>query len=438
MTRNLRPRQLVIAVVVLVLPALLAACSGVYPNSTFTHYTDFNRETTSLWRTLMTWGTIVFVFVETILVWTIWRYRRRPGSPEPEHVHGNTPLELTWTLAPAVILILIAIPTVRTIFKTQAPAPAGALQVQVTGHQWWWEFTYPELGITTANELYLPTGRSVNFTLRTGDVIHSFWIPQLGGKRDLVSNRTNHLWFTPDSVGVMAFNGSCNEYCGTSHANMRFRVFTVRPEDFDMWAAHQKEPAAFGVPTLQPTAAPGTTSASAAAPGKGAAQPTTTPQTAGQPGASPAAAPAIAPMAESYAFPRDRMPVNAIPATPLPDIPFDDNLLASGDPQRGMQTISTSACIACHKVQGNPSMVGVVGPNLTHIASRLTIGAGVYPNDARHLARWIKNARVMKPGVLMMTLGKDQYDPIAKMKMTAGGLTDQQIADIVAYLMSLK
>ena len=114
----------------------------------------------------MTWGTIVFVIVELVLLWVIIKYRRRPDSGEPAHVHGNTALEITWTLTPALILVLIAVPTVRTIFKTQAPAPAGALQVQVTGHQWWWEFNYPELGITTANELYLPTGKTVNFTLR--------------------------------------------------------------------------------------------------------------------------------------------------------------------------------------------------------------------------------------------------------------------------------
>jgi cytochrome c oxidase subunit 2 len=407
--------------------ALCSACSGNYPMSTFTHNTDLNRQSTSLWNTMMGWATAVFVIVEGVLIWAIIRYRRRPGAPEPEHVHGNTTLEITWTIAPALILVFIAVPTVKTIFRTEAPAPAGALQVQVTGHQWWWEFTYPELGVTTANELYLPTGRAVNFTLRTADVIHSFWIPQLGGKRDLVSNRTNHLWFTPDSVGVTAFNGSCNEYCGNSHANMRFRVFTVTPQDFDAWVAHQKEPAVFGV----------------AAPAAPPASPANAPATkAGAPAPAPPPAPA-APASPGYVFPRDRLPANVMPRTPTPvglDVP--DNVLAAGDAQRGLQLYSRSICIGCHKIQGNAMSVGVIGPNLTHVASRLTIAAGLYPNDAHHLALWIKNARRMKPlsAASMPTLGMGETDPITRTSVTAalGGLTDPQIADIVAYLLSLK
>jgi cytochrome c oxidase subunit II len=425
MTRNSRPRQVVVAACCLVVLAILAACSGAYPNSTFSRHTDFARELTDLWwRSLMFWGTLVFVIVEGILIVAIVRFRRRPGSPEPEHVHGNTVLELTWTLAPALILALIAVPTIRTIFKTQAPAPAGSLEVQVTGHQWWWEFSYPELGVTTANELYLPTGRSVNFTLRTNDVIHSFWIPQLGGKRDAVSNRTNHMWFTTDSTGIAAYNGSCNEYCGASHANMRFRVFTVSPEDFDRWVAHQKTPAAFGATTTQPVAAtPGSV------PGGGG-------NVAGAP--SPLAATA----SEPYTFPRDQVPDFVMPRTPIPaGLTFPDNLLAAGDPQQGMQIYSRSICIGCHRIRGNPMSVGVIGPDLTHVASRLTIAAGIYPNDAKHLALWIKNARRMKPlsALSMPTLGVGETDPITKMRITRQtGLTDQQIADVVAYLRSLK
>jgi cytochrome c oxidase subunit II len=371
----------------------------------------------------------------------MFKYRRRPNSPEPEHVHGNTVMELTWTIAPALILVFIAVPTVRTIFRTEAPAPAGSLQVQVTGHQWWWEFNYPELGITTANELYLPIGRAVNFTLRTGDVIHSFWIPQLGGKRDLVSNRTNHLWYTPDSVGEMAFNGSCNEYCGLSHANMRFRAFTVSQANFDKWAAHQKEPAAFGVPTLVPTAAAPPAGIVPARPSGAAPNPT--PAAGAAPNPVPTPPPAFAPIAEAYSFPLEKLGAHVLPKTPIPPgLTFDDGVLAAGDAQRGMEIYSRSACIGCHKITGNASSVGNIGPNLTHVASRLTIGAGLYPNDARHLALWIKNVRRMKPiqGATMPTLGIGETDPVLKTKVTAatGGLTDAQIADIVAYLRSLK
>jgi len=170
----------------------LLALSGCgfteYPNSTFNHHTDFNTAIDALFQRLLFWGTIVFVVVEAGLVYTIIKYRKRPGGPKPRPIHGNAALEITWTVIPALILVLIAIPTVRTIFQTQADAPAGALKVQVIGHQWWWEFRYPELGIVTANELYVPVGRTVEFELTTKDVLHSFWIPQMGGKRDLISN----------------------------------------------------------------------------------------------------------------------------------------------------------------------------------------------------------------------------------------------------------
>jgi cytochrome c oxidase subunit 2 len=404
------------------LPLLLAACSGQYPNSTFTDLTDFNRDARGLWNLMIWLGIGVFVFVEALLVYVMIRYRRRPNDPEPEHVHGNTKLELAWTILPAFVLVIIAVPTVKSIWKFQTGAPANALQIDVIGHQWWWEFRYPEQNIVTANELYIPTGRPVNFSLRSADVIHSYWIPQLGGKRDVVSNRTNHLWFTPDSVGTQAFNGSCNEYCGASHANMRFRAYTVSPEEFDRWVAGQQANAAFPAVPATPAGAPATNGAATATP------------VAEQ--ATPAAAP-------GYVFPREQLPAHVIPKTPIPaGLSFDDNLLAAGDAQRGMTAFIS--CIGCHKIRGNPQAVGVIGPELTHIASRHTIGAGLYPNDPAHLARWIKNARRMKPmhggPVSMPTLGMGEVDPILKTTVTrsTGGLTDQQIADIVAYLMSLK
>ena len=245
MTRTYRPRHLSAIALTAVFALLLASCSGQYPNSTFTNHTDFNRDAGGLWNLMIWLGIGVFVFVEGLLVYVMVKYRRTPNSPEPEHVHGNTKLELTWTVLPAVVLVIIAVPTVKSIWKFQSGAPANALQVDVIGHQWWWEFRYPEQNVVTANELYIPTGRPVNFTLRSVDVIHSFWIPQLGGKRDVVSNRTNHLWYTPDSVGTQAFNGSCNEYCGASHANMRFRAYTVSPEEFDRWVAGQQGTAIF-------------------------------------------------------------------------------------------------------------------------------------------------------------------------------------------------
>ncbi len=441
MTRNLRLNRVVTAGLAAVLLIALAACSGNYPNSTFQPTTEFNRELTSLWNKMMFWGTLVFVIVEAILITAIVRYRRRPDGPEPKHVHGNTVMEITWTLAPALILVLIAVPTVRTIFRTQAKAAASSLEVEVIGHQWWWEFRYPQYGVTTANELYMPIGRTVNFALRTNDVLHSFWMPALGGKRDLIANRTNYLWFTPDSTGENVFNGSCNEYCGASHANMRFRAFTVAPADFEKWAAGQKANAVF------PPAAPAAPAAAPGAVGVGVSTTAAVVPVSNQkpapnaPQAAPNALPAApaAPAPESWVFPRSKIPSYALPTTPIPAaISISDAVIAAGDAQRGFKTYSQSACIGCHKIRGNPMSMGIIGPDLTHVGSRYTIAGGFFPNDAKHLAHWIKNARMMKPGVLMQTMGKGEYDPIMKMKMSTGALTDEQIADITAYLLSLK
>lgn len=414
------------------LAVFLAACGQNHPDSIFHQRTDVNRDVDFLFKILIWAGSIVFVIVEGILVFTLVKYRKRPGQAEPEHVHGNTALEITWTVIPLLILVIIAIPTVSTIFKTQAPARADALQVEVTGHQWWWEFRYPQYNVVTANELYLPLGRTVNFTLRSADVIHSFWVPSLSGKRDVmpvlahaVTDHTNHLWYTPDSTTAMAWNGACVEYCGTSHANMRFKAFTVSPADFDSWIKHQQEPA---------VGAPAAPAATPAAPG---AAPATT--AANAPAGQAAAAPTQVLQAGFIAFPREQIPDDAVPKTPYPaGLTFDDNLLGKGDPANGLKIMTgAGACLGCHMINGVPNMVGVIGPNLTHIASRTTIAAGLYPNDPQHLARWIKNAPVMKPGVLMLTLGAGEYDPVRKMK-SAVNLTDQQIADVVAYLQTLK
>ncbi|HEY6220659.1 MAG TPA: cytochrome c oxidase subunit II [Gemmatimonadaceae bacterium] len=402
----------------------LSACAGTYPNSIFHGRSDFNRDAVGYLFNLILWlGVVVFVLVEGLLLYTMWKYRSRPGQREPEHVHGNTTLEITWTVIPALILAWIAIPTVRTIFRTEAAAPANALHVEVTGHQWWWEFRIPEYNVVTANELYLPLGRPVDFKLQSVDVIHSFWIPALAGKRDVIPNRVNHIWFTPDSTSEKAFNGVCVEYCGTSHANMRFRAFVVSPQEFESWAKYQATPAAYnGTPA--PVTPPAT---------KTATTKTATKQ------APPAVAAPVTVAQTGYVFPADQMPAHIIPTTPVPaDLTFDDQLLAQGDPSKAQNWLALGGCVGCHTIGGNKMMVGIAGPNLTHVGSRNTIGAGLFPNDAKHLALWIKNARRMKPGIVMPTIGKGQIDPATGKPTTIGQLTDQQIADIVAYLRALK
>ena len=410
------------------LTAALVLLSGCVqnPNSVFHNRTEFNRDVGELFSLLIWLGIAVFIFTEIMLVYAIWKFRSRPGQPrQPEQTHGNTKLEILWTVIPAVVLAVIAVPTVQTIFRTQGDARADALQIEVVGHQWWWEFNYPEYGIRTANEVYMPIGRTVNFHLKTHDVIHSFWIPGLGGKRDLVNNRTNYLWFTPDSTAPEgeAFNGFCAEYCGTSHANMRFKAFTVTPEQFASWVAHQTSGPAYVMP------APGAAPAAPATAAAGGARPTTAAVQ------TPPAAPAPV-QAGFIGFPRERMPAYAVPQTPIPrQIPVDTTLV--GDVARGAQLVAYGTCIGCHTVKGSQTLIGKTGPDLTHVGSRLTIGGGLFPNDKRHLTAWIKNARLMKPGSLMNTLGIGQYDPITKSNVTIG-LNDQQVADIVAYLQALK
>lgn len=384
----------------------LAGCSSETPNSTLTPHTDLGRDIDALWDILLSGGVVVFVLVAAALLYVMVRYRHRPGAPEPEQIHGSTALEITWTLIPALVLAFIAVPTVRTIFKTQQNAPADALQVEVIGHQWWWEFRYPESGVVTANELYLPTNTTINFVLRSADVIHSFWIPQLGGKRDLITNRTNHIVLTTDSTPTMAWNGFCAEYCGTSHANMRFRAFTVPPDEFEEWLRHQvSAPASTAAAT--PAPAPADTSAAA------------------QPQPAVGLPRAFTSIAEFAALPHVR------PSTPLPDIPFT---ATAGDPARGEQTFRASPCIACHTVQGVSP--GIVGPNLTHVGSRTTIAAGLYPNDFEHLTRWIKNAPAMK--AMNYPEGQGMPPMAPGLPNTMAQFDDQQIADIAAYLLSLK
>lgn len=179
---------------------------------------------------------IVMVGVLTLTLAFAIIFRERAGR-EPQQLHGNSRLEMLWTLIPVAIVIAIAIPSISVIIDTTGDAPDDALEVVATGNQWWFEFEYPGLDVTTANELHIPVGRPVNVELRSGDVIHSFWVPQLSGKVDMVPGHENRLWFTPHETGM--FLGQCAEFCGTSHANMRFRVFVDTPEDFDAWIASQ-------------------------------------------------------------------------------------------------------------------------------------------------------------------------------------------------------
>lgn len=232
------------------LASLCLGCSWVIgdtPMSTVHPTTPEGRLIQSIYAEI-TWIVLaIFIVVEGLLLYAIVRFRQRPGDTGvPDQVHGNTVLEVGWTIVPVLIVMAIAVPTLRGTCALQEPAGAdGALTVNVNGKQWWWEFEYPDYGIVTADELHLPTGRMANLMLRSDNVIHSFWVPRLMGKRDLVPSRGQHLWFTPEQTGW--YVGQCAEMCGASHAYMGIRVKIDTPEEFAAWVESQKAPAKTGM-----------------------------------------------------------------------------------------------------------------------------------------------------------------------------------------------
>jgi cytochrome c oxidase subunit 2 len=245
-------------------------------------------------------------------------------------------------MIPFLIVFVLFLVTTRSLLAVQnAVPPPGALNVTVIGHQWWWEYRYPDLGIVTANELHVPVSspgdrRPTFLRLESVDVAHSFWVPQLNGKTDLIPNRVNTTWIEPLEPGL--YVGQCAEYCGTQHAHMLLRVIAHPPAEFDAWVAAQRAPA------------------------------------------------------------------------------VDDPSVAAG-----RALFQSVACLNCHRVGGTVAD-GVFGPDLTHLMSRATIGAGAAPNTPTDLRAWITDPDQVKPGALM---------PAMK-------LAPQQVAQVAAYLATLK
>ena len=315
---------------------LLGGCAWDGARSTLVARSDFARQILGLYG-LITWACIGIALVVCLLLgWVLLRYRERPAAPAPRQTRGHTLLELGWTVAPALVLLVIAVPTIQVIFRTQAPLKPGALEVVVRGLQWWWEFRYPALGVVTANELHLPSGRPALLRLQGADVIHSFWVPQLGGKRDVVPGRVNLIALTPDTPGE--YTGQCAEFCGASHALMGLRVIVDGPEAFDRWVAAQKAP-----------------------------------------------------------------PVEA-----------------GGHAADGRAVYARSACVGCHTIRGLSA--GTLGPDLTHVGSRKTLGAGLLPNTPDTLVAWLLDPGRLKPGVKMPRLP----------------LTEGEARALATYLLSLK
>jgi cytochrome c oxidase subunit II len=191
----------------------------------------------------------IFVVVASLIVFTIVRFRRRPGDDdrlEPPQIYGSNQIEAAWTVIPILIVFVLIGVSARVIASVQnASPPPSTLKVTLIGHQWWWEVVYPDYGFVTANEIHVPAspdGKTATYLqLGSMDVIHSFWVPQLSGKMDLIPNRINYMWIDPREPGI--YIGNCAEYCGTQHANMFLLVVAEAPNDFHSWAAKQQKPA---------------------------------------------------------------------------------------------------------------------------------------------------------------------------------------------------
>ena len=235
-----------------VLLLLVAGCSKD-GQSTWEAFGPVAQKQLDLFNVLLWVMVAVFIIVEGVLVYAIVRYRRRPGDAKPPQIHGNTSLEIILTIIPTILVLALGIWSVFTLFAIDKAPEDGPdpLQVNVTGHQWWFEFEYPDAGdgkkIITANEMRIPVDRPINISLESDDVIHSFWVPKLAGKLDMVPTHINKMWFQADSDKItedlpVTLYGQCAELCGLSHALMRFRVTVMEQNDFDSWVA------AYGAP----------------------------------------------------------------------------------------------------------------------------------------------------------------------------------------------
>jgi cytochrome c oxidase subunit 2 len=219
---------------------LLSACGGDSPPSILNTAGPVAAKEEGLFWFILVVATIVFVGVEGLLIWSIVRYRERPNSPMPKQTHGNNTIELIWTVVPSIFLFAVLIGTIYTMFSLNQPA-GRALNIQVVGHQWWWEFDYENANITTADELVVPTGTIVHLDLKSDNVIHSFWVPQLTGKTDVVPGHNNTKWFQADTPGT--YRGECTEFCGLQHANMEFSVRALTPNAYATWLTAQQQAA---------------------------------------------------------------------------------------------------------------------------------------------------------------------------------------------------
>jgi len=367
--------------------ALAAPCVfAELPTSIFAPHSTPASELNGLSTFVLAICAGIFVGVSALIVYALIRFRARPGdTAEPPQVYGSMQIELSWTIIPILIIIVLFLTTARVLFSVQdAPRPTSALDVMVVGHQFWWEFRYPQYNVVTANELHVPLSsksdpRPTYMKLTSADVMHSFWVPQLAGKTDLLPDRVNEMWIDPQQTGM--YLGQCAQFCGAQHAKMLLRVYVDSPDDFRKWIeAQQKAQPELGSQqaSLMPVPNPGN----------------------GNPPAG--------------------IPSNS-PATRGSFISASPQITEAITPQNGQLVFERQACINCHTVKGTVAN-GRYGPDLTHLMSRATLGAGATLNTPGNLLQWITDPSTYKPGCLMPAMH----------------LTDRQNQQITAYLLTLK
>jgi cytochrome c oxidase subunit II len=360
----------------------------------------------TVWVTL-----VIFILVGSVLAYATLKFRARTDADEhaepPPQGHGNPLVELGLIGGSVLALVIIAIPTLRGIWNTYDVPEAqkkDAYEITAVGYQWWFKFEYPaelatlnESGakapLVVGNELVIPAGRPVRIHLRTVDVIHSFWVPKLAGKVDMIPNRANHLWLQADKAGY--YWGQCAEYCGDSHAVMRFRVIALEKKRFEEWLDDQLKVAR-------------THNAPAA--------------DANRPKAQFASLRAFRQNEAGVSDKFDINPLQSWEAKQEAEKNTDLELIA-----KGKVLFAQKTCNTCHTVRGHGAM-GVQGPELTHIGARTTIAAGLLENNSDQLRRWIRDPGSVKPGNKM---AKAYIDNNIK-------LNDEEQVALVAYLESLK
>lgn len=362
--RGLTSRVLTLAVLAISAVVFLVACNPNVdkPYSTTSPASNTADDIQGLYKLIFWLSLIVFVGVQFAIVYIAMRYRRSSRhTTRPPQIHGSRRLEILWTIIPAVILLILLIPTINMLYDHDAQAQNGDIQIDVYGKQWWWEFQLANdnaqggdsLDVVTANEIYVPVNHNVVFNLQSNNVIHSFWIPQLSGKMDVIPGHVNKLSITPSKVGE--YYGECAEFCGAEHAWMRFKINVVPEEEFYAWVNNWRS-------------AP-LTSANPQEEGNGVVQ-----------------APQI-----------------------------------------------FSLCLSCHRVNGSdgpPLPQGIdapanMGPNLTMVACRETIAAGMLEMTPDNLRKWLTNPENVKPGNYMAS------------QIHAGTLKPEEIDQLVDYIFSM-